>query len=157
MPGQPKRLAHISSYLSRPDCAGTFWEAYESGPHSSRANTCNARMPMKRPLLESSVEELKAWMTNRGHPGYHARQVFRWIFRHRAERFEAMSDLPKELRQQLDDEWTVFGTSVAHHYVGCDGTDKLLLECGDGRRVECVLMAEEDRRTVCISSTVTVL
>ena len=111
-------------------------------------------MPMKRPLLESSVEELKAWMTNRGHPGYHARQVFRWIFRHRAERFEAMSDLPRELRQQLDDEWTVFGTAVAHHSVGHDGTDKLLLECGDGRRVECVLMAEEDRRTVCISTQV---
>ena len=65
-----------------------------------------------------------------------------------------MSDLSKELRQLLDDEWTVFGTAVAHHNVACDGTDKLLLECGDGRRVECVLMAEEDRRTVCISTQV---
>ena len=58
------------------------------------------------------------------------------------------------LRQQLDDEWTVFGTEVVVQRVAPDGTDKLLLGCRDGRRVECVLMAEEDRRTVCISTQV---
>ncbi len=44
--------------------------------------------------------------------------------------------------------------TVATHHVAPDGTDKLLLECRDGRRIECVLMAEEDRRTVCISTQV---
>ena len=93
-------------------------------------------------------------MAERGHPGYHARQVLRWVFGHRAEGFEGMSDLPRELRERLDAEWAVFGTAVAQHHVAPDGTDKLLLECGDGRRVECVLMAEDDRRTVCISTQV---
>src|SRR3712207_980071 len=109
---------------------------------------------MKRPLLDATTEELAAWMEERGHRRFHARQVLRWVFKHRAERFEAMSDLPKALRQQLDAEWTVFGTEVVHHHVAPDGTDKLLLVCGDGRRIECVLMAEEDRRTVCISTQV---
>ena len=65
-----------------------------------------------------------------------------------------MSDLPKALREQLDAEWAVFETSIAVRRVAPDGTDKLLLECQDGRRIECVLMAEDDRRTVCISSQV---
>jgi 23S rRNA (adenine2503-C2)-methyltransferase len=65
-----------------------------------------------------------------------------------------MSDLPMPLRQQLDDDWSVFGTEVVLHRVAPDGTDKLLLGCRDGRRIECVLMAEDDRRTVCISTQV---
>ena len=95
-----------------------------------------------------------AWMAGAGHPGYRARQVLRWVFDRRAEGFEVMSDLPKGLRDRLDAEWEVFGTRVVHHHTAPDGTDKLLLECGDGRRIECVLMAEDDRRTVCISTQV---
>ena len=109
---------------------------------------------MKRPLLDASPEELSAWVVGQGHPAYHARQVLRWVFERRAEAFAGMSDLPKALRERLEAEWTVFATRVAYHHVAPDGTDKLLLECADGRRVECVLMAEDDRRTVCISTQV---
>jgi 23S rRNA (adenine2503-C2)-methyltransferase len=93
-------------------------------------------------------------MVERGHPAYRARQVLDWVIRRRAESFEPMSDLPKGLRQQLDDEWTALGTRVAYRDVAPDGTDKLVVECRDGRRVECVLMAEGPRRTVCISTQV---
>src|SRR4051794_19959881 len=109
---------------------------------------------MKRPLLEATTEELKAWMAGLGYPGYRARQVLGWVFGRRAEGFDSMSDLPKTLRDQLDSEWEVFGTRVVHHHTAPDGTDKLLLECGDGRRIESVLMAEEGRRTACISTQV---
>jgi 23S rRNA (adenine2503-C2)-methyltransferase len=109
---------------------------------------------MKRALLEVSSKELAEWMVEQGYPGFHARQVLRWVFQRRVERFESMSDLPKRLREQLDAEWAVFGTEVAYHHVSPDGTDKLLLGCADGRRIECVLMAEDDRRTVCISTQV---
>lgn len=109
---------------------------------------------MKRPLLDASTADLSAWMTDHGHPTYRARQVVRWVFDRRAESFETMSDLPKGLRAELDAEWTVFGTEIAHQHVSPDGTDKLLLRCQDGRTIECVLMAESDRRTVCISSQV---
>jgi 23S rRNA (adenine2503-C2)-methyltransferase len=108
----------------------------------------------RRPLLDASPEIVKAWLAECGHRTFHARQVLRWVFEHRAEGFEGMSDLPKGLRQQLGEEWTVFSTRVVHHDVAPDGTDKLLLEAADGRRVECVLMAEDDRRTVCVSTQV---
>lgn len=112
------------------------------------------RALMKRPLLDAPTAELAAWMEDHGHPAYRARQVVRWVFDRRAEAFEVMSDLPKGLRADLEAEWTVFGTLMARHHVSPDGTDKLLLACQDGRTVECVLMAEDDRRTVCISSQV---
>ena len=109
---------------------------------------------MRRPLLDADAEELAGWIAERGHAPYRARQVLRWVFERRAETFEAMSDVPKALRGDLDREWAVFGTSVSHHHVAPDGTEKLLLRCEDGRTIECVLMAEGDRRTVCISSQV---
>ena len=108
----------------------------------------------KRYLLEASVEELKGWLTSRGHPGYRVRQVLQWVIQHRAESFEPMSDLPLVLRQQLALSWSVLSTRIAFHGSSPDGTDKLLLECRDGRRIECVLMAEERRHTVCISTQV---
>jgi 23S rRNA (adenine2503-C2)-methyltransferase len=109
---------------------------------------------MKRALLDAPPGELDAWMADHGHRGFHARQVVRWVFDRRAEGFEGMSDLPRALRGQLDEDWTVFSTKAVHHQVAPDGTDKLLLECPDGRKIECVLMAEDDRRTVCVSTQV---
>jgi 23S rRNA (adenine2503-C2)-methyltransferase len=100
------------------------------------------------------METWCGWMAERDYPGYRARQAIDWVMRRRAQTFEQMSDLPKLLRQELDREWTVFGTRVAYHDVAPDGTDKLVLECRDSRRVECVLMAEGSRRTVCLSTQV---
>lgn len=107
-----------------------------------------------QPLLDATAGELADWMVAHGHPAYRARQVLHWIFERRAESFEVMSDLPLALRRQLQERWAIFTTRIAFHGQSPDGTDKLLLECRDGRRVECVLMAEDRRRTVCISTQV---
>jgi 23S rRNA (adenine2503-C2)-methyltransferase len=108
----------------------------------------------KRPLLDAASSELRDRLVARGHPAYRAKQVIRWVAEDRAEAFAAMTDIPRRLREELDAEWTVFATTIDHHDVAPDGTDKLLLACPDGRRIECVLMAEDDRRTVCISTQV---
>jgi 23S rRNA (adenine2503-C2)-methyltransferase len=109
---------------------------------------------LSRPILEAAGEELRAWMAAKGHPAYRARQVIDWVVRRRAESFDVMSDVPLALRGQLEAEWTVHSTKVAYRGVSPDGTDKLLLECRDGRRIECVLMVEEKRHTVCLSTQV---
>ena len=132
---------------SRTECASLDIDDHQP-------SSATARPESKRLLLEATADELRDWMVERGHPAYRARQVLDWVMRRRAESFEEMSDLPRALRRQLEAEWTLFGTRVAYHGVSPDGTDKLLLECRDGRRIECVLMAEEDRRTVCISTQV---
>ncbi|MFO0889180.1 MAG: 23S rRNA (adenine(2503)-C(2))-methyltransferase RlmN [Isosphaeraceae bacterium] len=110
--------------------------------------------PPGRCLLDVAPEELGRWIAEQGDSAYRVGQVLRWVFQRRAESFAPMSDLPLELRRRLESDWSVFGTRVVFHGQSPDGTDKLLLECRDGRRIECVLMAEEDRRTVCISTQV---
>jgi 23S rRNA (adenine2503-C2)-methyltransferase len=109
---------------------------------------------MKRSLLDASPSDLRDWMGEMGLPKYHSGQILRWVFDRRAESFGVMSDLPKRLRDMLEEQWTLFSMEVVQHKIAPDGTDKLLLGCHDGRKVECVLMAEGDRRTVCISSQV---
>ena len=65
-----------------------------------------------------------------------------------------MSDLPKKLRDQIEKDYTIWTTKVVKHQKSKDGTEKLLLELADGGRIECVLLKEENRRTICISSQV---
>jgi len=105
-------------------------------------------------LLESAAEDLHNWLTERDHPVYRARQILSWVVHRRAESFNVMSDLPLPLRRQLEDEWSIFSTQIAFHGSSPDGTDKLLLECHDHRRIECVLMVEEHRHTACLSTQV---
>ena len=109
---------------------------------------------MTRSLLDASRADLEVWMAEHQAPKFHARQILRWVFERRADSFAAMTDLPRRLRDDLERDWAVFSGTPAHHDVAPDGTEKLLVELVDGRRVECVLMAEDDRRTVCISTQV---
>jgi 23S rRNA (adenine2503-C2)-methyltransferase len=121
--------------------------------HENQASASPQETPGRR-LLETTTTDLQAWLAERGHPAYRARQVFYWVFHRRAESFEPMSDLPLVLRRQLEADWAVFSTRIAYHGKSPDGTDKLLLECRDGRQIECVLMVEDQRHTVCISTQV---
>ena len=68
---------------------------------------------MKRPLLDATFEDLKRWVTDRGHPAYRARQVWRWAWQRRADQFALMSDVPKALREALDAEWKKVETVVS--------------------------------------------
>ena len=108
----------------------------------------------RHPVLSGSMAEWNRWMREHGHPAYRVRQVLDWVIQRRAEVFEPMSDLPKSLRHELEVEWMVFGTRIVYHGKAPDGTVKLVLECHDSRRIECVLMSEASRRTVCVSTQV---
>lgn len=87
-------------------------------------------------------------------PAYREKQLRQWLFQGRAESFADMSDLPKKLREQLGEEFQLWTSEVVRHQVADDGTEKLLLQWPDGGRIECVLLRDGDRRTICISSQV---
>ena len=112
------------------------------------------RVPAKRPVLSACRNEWRSWMVERGYPPYRAVQMLDWVIHKRANSFDQMSNLPKPLRRELDGEWAVFGTRVVYHGNAADNTDKLILACHDGRRIECVLMSGESRHTVCVSTQV---
>src|SRR6476620_2870698 len=109
---------------------------------------------MQHRLNPSVWNSLKAWLAERGQPAFRAAQIRKWVFEGRADGFQAMSDLPKALRDDLAAEFQLWTSKVVHHLQSADGTEKLLLELADGGRIECVLLRDGDRRTICISSQV---
>jgi 23S rRNA (adenine2503-C2)-methyltransferase len=107
-----------------------------------------------RGLLDLPQDELLAWLQAHGQPPMRARQIRRWIIAGRAESFEQMTDLPRDLRPALAVEFAALGTRIGHHATAADGTHKLVLRLHDGQAVECVLIQEDARRTACISTQV---
>jgi 23S rRNA (adenine2503-C2)-methyltransferase len=108
----------------------------------------------RRPLLDVSPDDLRRWLADRGQPPMRVGQIRRWVLERRATSFDAMSDLPKDLRRQLAEAFDLFGTSVDKHLIAPDDTHKLLLRLADGRQIECVLIQDAGRATACISTQV---
>lgn len=105
-------------------------------------------------LLDLSREELTHWCVAQGEQGYRADQIRKWIFGKRVNDFTAMTDLPAPLRERLASSFALFASNTVAHQRAKDETEKLLLAMHDSNLVECVLMREDDRRTICISTQV---
>jgi 23S rRNA (adenine2503-C2)-methyltransferase len=105
-------------------------------------------------LLDQPVDALRGWLAERGQPAMRAKQIRHWLIANRAESFEEMSDLPRELRRDLTQSFTALGTRIEHHQAASDGTHKLLVRLHDNQFIECVLIQEAARRTACISTQV---
>ncbi|MFN7731895.1 MAG: 23S rRNA (adenine(2503)-C(2))-methyltransferase RlmN, partial [Pirellula sp.] len=107
-----------------------------------------------QPILDWSQSRLVEWLQARSWPKFRAAQIWRWILQRRASSFEQMTDLPKDLRKALSESFEIFRTTTAAHQHSSDGTEKLLLQLADGGRIECVLLRDGPRRSICVSSQV---
>jgi 23S rRNA (adenine2503-C2)-methyltransferase len=105
-------------------------------------------------ILDPLTGGLDAWLVERGEPRFRAAQIRRWLFERRAASFDGMTDLPKALRSDLAAELTIWTTQIVKHNLADDGTEKLLLQLADGERIECVLLRDGGRRSICISTQV---
>lgn len=105
-------------------------------------------------LLNWTSEQLSAWLTEQGHKPFRGRQIWNWIFQKRAIDFSSMTDLPAALRTALDSQFVIFRGSIAKEEVSPDGTEKLLVRLADGGEIECVLLMDGIRRSICVSSQV---
>jgi 23S rRNA (adenine2503-C2)-methyltransferase len=108
----------------------------------------------KRLLTDLSRAELAEWCDGLGEAPFRADQIRRWIFGKRVTDFEQMHDLSKPLRAALTGSFRLFASEIVRHQVASDRTEKLLLKLEDGSHIECVLMREPDRRTICLSTQV---
>lgn len=120
-------------------------------PRASLEGT--AARPRKH-LLDCSFADLKLWLAERGEKPFRASQIWRWLYHGRATSFNTMSDLSQSLRQQLAEAFDIFVCHVVKHQTSPDGTEKLLVQLADGGEVECVLLRDGERRSICVSSQV---
>ncbi|MDQ7053646.1 MAG: hypothetical protein Q9P14_12390 [candidate division KSB1 bacterium] len=81
--------------------------------------------------------------------------MFLWRYKHQAASFDDMSDVSRAFRQRLNDMAELHAAKIEAVQASRNGdTQKLLFRLKDGARVEAVLMFEDDRRTLCISTQV---
>jgi len=106
-------------------------------------------------LLNLDRAAMEQFFLSMGEKPFRARQVMQWIHQRGITDFEQMTDLAKTLRAKLMQEACVLLPQVTVDQQSKDGTRKWLLHMdGVENAVECVLIPEENRTTLCISSQV---
>jgi 23S rRNA (adenine2503-C2)-methyltransferase len=110
--------------------------------------------PQTLSLLGVYPDELREMLVADGHPAYRAAQILEWIYSRNASAFDAMTNLPVNLREQLARRFHLYESTIAAEADATDGTRKLLLRWADGATSECVLIPDGQRRTACISTQV---
>ncbi len=103
-------------------------------------------------LQEYSLKELKEEMDKRAVKRFRAEQIF--SFANSYTPIDEMSNLPKELREELKQEFTSTPISIYKEFKSKDGTIKFLYLLPDGNIVEAVLMQYKYGNTLCISTQV---
>ncbi|MFZ4735150.1 MAG: 23S rRNA (adenine(2503)-C(2))-methyltransferase RlmN [Bradymonadia bacterium] len=112
--------------------------------------------PPERSLTEMSRARLRETLAALGEPKYRADQLHKWIFARGVRDFEAMTDVPRALRQRLQDEgYTVGRVYVERVRESVDGTRKVQFRLSDGAAIESVLIPMPGGVfTQCVSSQV---
>jgi 23S rRNA (adenine2503-C2)-methyltransferase len=108
----------------------------------------------KLDLAELELNELEAALDARGVERFHARQLFRWIYKRGVTDLDRMTDLSRSLRATLADSILIRTPAVVGDDVSVDGTRKLVLELADGRRIESVFIPDTPAMTFCVSTQV---
>ncbi len=105
-------------------------------------------------LKSMTMDELKEWVQNVGQPAFRAKQIYQWFHVKLADGTDEMTNLPKNLRQLMDEQG-IYGVSVVTRLISDeDGTNKFLFRLHDGNVIESVLMKYKHGNSVCISSQV---
>jgi 23S rRNA (adenine2503-C2)-methyltransferase len=141
-------------------CAGILNCLHESGKYSILSQDVSAKskqlvqLDAGEPAVESrkllfgmDLEALAARMVEAGEPAWRGRQLAEALYRQRLDALDAITTLPKPLRQRMVAEgWEVGRPQIAQVFQSVDGTERYLVEGlgGDGQTVETVWMPEGD-------------
>lgn len=105
-------------------------------------------------LMDLSPEEMKEFFVSIGEKPFRAQQLLRWIYQFGVSDFEQMTNIKKDLRQKLAQLCEIRAPEIVTEQRSVDGTIKWALDIGQGQLVETVLIPEDDRNTLCISTQV---
>jgi 23S rRNA (adenine2503-C2)-methyltransferase len=89
-----------------------------------------------------------------GEPKFRAQQVHEWIWQKHAHQFDAMTNLSKKLRDQLQLSFVLPALQVDATQYSADGTVKSRFKTVDGHLIEGVLIPTDERKTACVSSQI---
>lgn len=105
-------------------------------------------------LYDLSYQQMQEYALEQGWKKYRGHQIFQWLYRKRVDQIEAMSDLKKETREVLEQEFIISPLTLKERQISKDGTRKYLFALEDGSLIESVLMSYDFGKSVCVTSQV---
>ncbi|MGG1697199.1 23S rRNA (adenine(2503)-C(2))-methyltransferase RlmN [Bacillus zhangzhouensis] len=105
-------------------------------------------------IYSFELHEIKEWLKEQGEKTFRAAQIFEWLYEKRVTSFDEMSNLSKELREKLKDQFAITTLKTVIKQTSQDGTIKFLFELHDGYTIETVLMRHEYGNSVCVTTQV---
>ncbi|MDQ6418830.1 23S rRNA (adenine(2503)-C(2))-methyltransferase RlmN [Paenibacillus sp. LHD-117] len=110
---------------------------------------------MSKPSIYGlTIEQLTAWLSERGHKKFRATQVWEWLYRKRVTDFDLMEDVHPTCVALLKEHFAI-GTMEEHvKQESVDGTVKFLFRLVDGNLIETVLMRHKFGLSVCVTTQV---
>ncbi|PTI96762.1 23S rRNA (adenine(2503)-C(2))-methyltransferase RlmN [Staphylococcus simulans] len=108
----------------------------------------------KQSIYSLRYEEMQAWLVEHGQQKFRAKQIFEWLYEKRVDTIDEMTNLSKDLRALLKDNFTITTLETAVKQESRDGTIKFLFELQDGYTIETVLMRHEYGDSVCVTTQV---
>ncbi len=105
-------------------------------------------------LKALSKQELESFIKESGLPAFRTKQLLHWIYEKHTRHISDITELSKELRERLAEKAYISNFELLERKASGDGTEKFLFGLEDGESIETVLIPDEDRLTLCISSQV---
>lgn len=110
---------------------------------------------MRMDILSMTFSEISEEFAVLGYPKFRAKQVYEWLHKHLVSNYDEMSNLPKNLREDLKEKLPIFGCKIEKKQISkIDKTVKYLFQLHDGDFVESVVMKYKYGYTICVSSQV---
>ncbi|HCC71994.1 MAG TPA: 23S rRNA (adenine(2503)-C(2))-methyltransferase RlmN [Bacteroidales bacterium] len=106
---------------------------------------------MKEPLFGKTIGELITIVKEKGLPAFTARQLSEWLYRHRINDIDSMTNLSKKAREGLKSNYTIGHTAPVNIMESIDGTKKYLFFAGENKFIESAYIPEKSRNTLCLS------
>ena len=105
-------------------------------------------------IKDFTLDELRGELVKIGEKPFRAEQIFSWIYRENVTSFEEMTNLSKDLRKKLEENYTLNNYKILSKLESKDGTKKYLFDVLDGNAIETVLMEYKFGKSICISSQI---
>lgn len=108
----------------------------------------------KKDIRALTKDQLRNFFVEQGDKAFRGNQVYEWLWQKSTHDFDAMTNISKETRKMLEDNFVINHIRVDQMQRSSDGTIKNAVRLHDGLVVESVLIPTETRTTACVSSQV---
>ena len=99
-----------------------------------------------------TLAEIEAALTGLGSERFRAVQVYKWLWQRGVSRFDEMTNVARSVRELLEERFYIAFLEVVAVQASIDGTHKFLWATEEGHRIESVMIPDDGRNTLCVSS-----